>query len=86
MSASGAWGPAPQGVDLSQNQNAAIIGSVVAIMTIGLSAVVLRVVTRLKYSGPGLAEDDYMIMVAAVCPPSRALHFEWTNDRFDSRS
>ncbi len=70
MSASGAWGPAPPGVDLHENQNAAIIGSVVAIMVVGLSAVVLRLFTRLKYSGLGLAEDDYVIVVAAVPTPT----------------
>jgi hypothetical protein len=69
MSASGAWGPAPPGVDLNENQSAEIIASVVAIMVIGLSAVVLRVVTRLSRSGPGLAEDDYVILVAAVRSP-----------------
>jgi len=66
MSASGAWGPAPPGVDLTEHQNGSIIGSVVAIMALGLSAVVLRVFIRLSHSGPGLAEDDYMILVAAV--------------------
>ncbi len=70
MSASGAWGPAPPGVNLHENQNAAIIGSVVAIMVIGLSAVVLRLFTRLKYSGLGLAEDDYVIVAAAVLTPT----------------
>jgi hypothetical protein len=69
MSASGAWGPAPPGVDLNETQSAEIIASVVAIMVIGLSAVVLRIVTRLSRSGPGLAEDDYVILVAAVLPP-----------------
>jgi hypothetical protein len=66
MSASGDWGPAPPGVDLTENQNADIIGSVVAIMVLGLCAVVLRVFTRLSRTGPGLAEDDYVILFAAV--------------------
>ncbi len=35
-------------------------------MVIGLSAVALRVFTRMRHSGPGLAEDDYAIMAAAV--------------------
>ncbi|KAL1836299.1 hypothetical protein VTJ49DRAFT_5323 [Mycothermus thermophilus] len=66
MSASWMWGPAPPGVDLTENQNSDIIGAVVAIMIIGLSAVVLRIFSRLSHSGPGLAEDDYVILVAAV--------------------
>ena len=44
-----------------------IIGSVVAIMAIGLGSVVLRMCTRLMKTGPGLAADDYVILFAAVC-------------------
>ncbi|KAK3988822.1 hypothetical protein QBC44DRAFT_242807 [Cladorrhinum sp. PSN332] len=66
MSNSGAWGLAPPGVDLSQNQNRDIIGSVVGIMVLGLASVALRLVTRLKVKGPGLAADDYAIVFAAV--------------------
>ncbi|KAK4132182.1 hypothetical protein BT67DRAFT_463869 [Trichocladium antarcticum] len=65
MSASGDWGPAPPGVDLTENQNADIIGSVIVIVAMGLSAVVLRIFTRLSRTGPGLAEDDYVILFAA---------------------
>lgn len=66
MSNSGAWGPAPAGVDLSENQNGDIIGSVVGIMVIGLASVILRLFTRLMKTGPGLAADDYVILFAAV--------------------
>ncbi|KAK0631239.1 hypothetical protein B0T14DRAFT_416368 [Immersiella caudata] len=66
MSNSGAWGPTPPGVDLTENQDMDIISSVVAIMVIGLSSVVLRVITRLMKSGPGLAVDDYVILFAAA--------------------
>ncbi|KAK4150847.1 hypothetical protein C8A00DRAFT_45840 [Chaetomidium leptoderma] len=66
MSNSGAWGPTPPGVDLTEDQNMSIIGSVVAIMVIGLASVVLRMFTRLMKSGPGLAADDYVILFAAV--------------------
>jgi hypothetical protein len=66
MSNSGAWGDAPPGVDLSENQNGDIIGSVVAIMVIGLASVILRLITRLMKTGPGLAMDDYVILFAAV--------------------
>ena len=66
MSSSGAWGDAPLGVDLSQNQNKDIIGSVVGIMVVGLASVVLRMFTRAMKKGPGLAADDYVILFAAV--------------------
>jgi hypothetical protein len=66
MSNSGAWGPAPPGVDLSENQNKDIIGSVVGIMVMGIASVVLRVFTRLMHKGPGLAADDFVIIFAAV--------------------
>ena len=66
MSNSGAWGEAPPGVDLSENQNRDIIGTVVGIMVMGLASVVLRVFTRLMKKGPGLAADDYVILFAAV--------------------
>jgi hypothetical protein len=67
MSNSGAWGPTPPGVDLTEDQNMGIISSVVAIMVVGLSSVVLRMITRLMKTGPGLAADDYVIIFAAVC-------------------
>lgn len=66
MSNSGFWGPTPPGVDLSENQNRDIIGSVVAIMVIGLASVVLRLFTRVMKKGPGLSVDDYVILFAAV--------------------
>lgn len=66
MSSSGVWGDAPPGVDLTENQNGDIIGSVVGIMVLGIAAVVLRMFTRLMKSGPGLAVDDYVIVFAAV--------------------
>jgi len=43
-----------------------IIGSVVAIMVVGITSVVLRMFTRLMKTGPGLAIDDYFILFAAV--------------------
>ena len=66
MSNSGAWGPAPPGVDLSENQNGNIIGSVVGIMVMGLASVILRVFTRLMKKGQGMGPDDYAILFAAV--------------------
>jgi hypothetical protein len=66
MSNSGAWGPAPDGVDLNEDQNASIISSVTAIMIIGLLAVGLRLYARLGKTGPGLGIDDHAILVATV--------------------
>jgi hypothetical protein len=66
MSNSGVWGDAPPGLNLAENQNGAIVGSVVSIMVIGLVAVILRLFTRLMKTGPGLAADDYVIMFALV--------------------
>ncbi|KAK4221414.1 hypothetical protein QBC38DRAFT_540152 [Podospora fimiseda] len=66
MSNSGAWSPTPPDVNLSENQNRDIVGSVVAIMVLGLASFALRLVTRLMVKGPGLAADDYAIVFAAV--------------------
>lgn len=66
MSNSGAWGPAPPGVVLSENQNANIIFSVTVVMALGISAVVLRIIARLSRRGPGLGEDDFVVVAAAV--------------------
>ncbi|KEY74717.1 hypothetical protein S7711_05466 [Stachybotrys chartarum IBT 7711] len=65
MSASGAWGPAPPGVDLTETQDGSIIGSVAVMMAIGLTAVALRLYVRAT-TGPRLAEDDYFILVALL--------------------
>lgn len=60
------WGPAPAGVDLTQNQNANIIGSIATVMFTALVAVELRLWARLSRSGPGIGADDYLIAVAFV--------------------
>ncbi|KAL2003541.1 hypothetical protein VTN02DRAFT_3431 [Thermoascus thermophilus] len=64
MSASGDFGPAPPGVDLSQNQDANILGAVITLMIIGVVAVVLRVLARMKTKDVNFALDDYLIFVA----------------------
>ncbi|KAI1085082.1 hypothetical protein F5B20DRAFT_567797 [Whalleya microplaca] len=66
MSSSGNWGPAPSGMNLTETQNANIIGSVVVITALGLAALALRLFARLSRGGPGLAEDDYVVLVAAT--------------------
>ncbi len=70
MSVSQPWGPPPPGLDITKDQNASIISSVVIIMIIGLSSVVLRWIARLSKTGPGLGVDDYVVVAAAVCGPS----------------
>jgi hypothetical protein len=54
-------------VDLTEHQNRDLIGAVVAVMVLGLFAVAMRLFVRLTHRGPGLAEDDYVIVFAAVC-------------------
>ncbi len=66
MSSSGNWGPVPSDIDLTENQNGNIIGSVAMITALGLVAVALRLFARLSRGGPGLAQDDYVVLVAAV--------------------
>ncbi|EEU38096.1 uncharacterized protein NECHADRAFT_84327 [Fusarium vanettenii 77-13-4] len=63
MSASGAWGPAPPGVDLSESQDREILTSVITIMVIGITAVILRLAARLK-SRARLGLDDYCVLAA----------------------
>ncbi|KAJ5162534.1 hypothetical protein N7492_007926 [Penicillium capsulatum] len=60
MSASGDFGPAPPGVDLSEDQNGQMIGGVVTLMVLGLLSVALRMYARLK-TKMGFAVDDYLI-------------------------
>lgn len=65
MSASGDWGPAPPGIDLSEHQSGSIISTVTAVMTLAVVAVVLRLVARFKARNV-LAADDYLIFLALV--------------------
>jgi len=75
MSATGVFGPAPPGIDLSKTQNAAIVKAVISLMVIGTLAVVLRVVARLMSKSKKLAIDDYLVILGLVsgsslfCPP-----------------
>ena len=40
-------------------------------MALGLSAVVLRLIARLSRTGPGLGEDDFVVVAAAVSDYTR---------------
>ncbi|KAJ9650081.1 hypothetical protein H2201_009320, partial [Coniosporium apollinis] len=64
MSASGDFGPAPPGVDLSENQNGMILGGVITLTIIGTAAVALRVVARMKAKDFEFFVDDYLIIGA----------------------
>jgi hypothetical protein len=43
MKATGDFGPAPPGIDLTENQQARMLGAVITLMIIGTLAVVLRI-------------------------------------------
>lgn len=66
MSASGAFGPAPPGIDLSQNQNGQIFGAVITLMVIGTIAVIMRFIARRTPNSMSLAVDDYLIVAALI--------------------
>lgn len=66
MSASGAFGPAPPGVNLAENQNANTYGAVITIMIIGTAAVALRAAARMTPKEWNFAIDDYLVVLALV--------------------
>jgi len=65
MSASGNWGPAPEGIDLTEQQDGEILRPVIALMTMGIMAVAIRFVARFK-AGTKISIDDYLILLALV--------------------
>lgn len=69
MSASGAFGPAPPGIDLSETKNGAIIRAVISLMIIGTLAVMLRFVSQLMREKGRFSWDDYLILPALVSFP-----------------
>jgi hypothetical protein len=73
MSASGDWGPAPAGIDLTETKDGEILRPVIALMTLGILAVALRLVARHR-SGTSIAIDDYLILLALVSHSVRQLH------------
>ncbi|KAF7587763.1 hypothetical protein BBP40_006723 [Aspergillus hancockii] len=67
MSVSGDFGPAPPGVNLAENQNAAMLGAVITLMVVGSLSVVLRLYARTEFKKLNhLAVDDYLIFVAML--------------------
>lgn len=63
MSASGDFGPAPAGIDLSENQDGDIFGPVVALMVVSSIFIITRFVTRILSRQGGVSLDDYLILV-----------------------
>lgn len=59
------WGPVPEGIDLSETQTAAILGPVIALMILGIGAVVVRFVARIK-ARASIAIDDYLVLGSLV--------------------
>lgn len=66
MSSTGFFGPAPNGVDLSENQNGWIFGTVVTLMVLATLFVTMRLFTRIFAQTGGMAADDYLIIVGWV--------------------
>jgi hypothetical protein len=66
MSASGVFGPAPEGIILAETQNASIKAAVISLMAIGTVAVILRFIARTMHKGMKLAMDDYCIALGLV--------------------
>ncbi|KAL4898334.1 hypothetical protein BDV59DRAFT_3196 [Aspergillus ambiguus] len=64
--ATGDFGPAPPGVDLSKNQTGNLLGAVVPVAVLGSIAVGLRILARLKTKDVRLAIDDYLILPALL--------------------
>lgn len=69
MPATSDWGPVPAGIDLTEKQDEEILRSVTALMTLGILAVVIRLIARFK-SGISIAADDYLILLALVSSTS----------------
>lgn len=67
--ATGDFGPAPPGLDMTENQTGDLLGAVVPVAVFGTIAVSLRLVARLRTKDVTLAIDDYLIIAALVSLP-----------------
>ncbi|GAB1202905.1 hypothetical protein APSETT445_001529 [Aspergillus pseudonomiae] len=74
MSASGDFGPAPPGVDLSDNQDGSMLGAVITLIILGTLSVVLRVYARTEFKKFQFAIDDYLSFAALVSVKYRNGH------------
>ncbi|KAK6837706.1 hypothetical protein P875_00064969 [Aspergillus parasiticus SU-1] len=66
MSASGDFGPAPPGVDLSENQNGSMLGAVITLIILGTLSVVLRIYARTEFKKFRFSIDDYLSFAALL--------------------
>ncbi|KAJ5211312.1 hypothetical protein N7472_001451 [Penicillium cf. griseofulvum] len=65
--ATGDFGPAEPGLDLTQNQTGNLLGAVIPVAVLGTTAVILRLVVPMKTNGARkLAVDDYLIIAALL--------------------
>lgn len=67
VTATGDFGPAPAGLNLSETQNDAIMKSVITLMTVAFIFVSLRVYARTIEKDVKMAIDDYCVIMALVC-------------------
>jgi len=65
-SGTGEFGPAPPGIDLTENQNGLTYGAVITLMVIGTVSVGLRFFARMKPGQMQLALDDWLITAALL--------------------
>lgn len=67
VTATGDFGPAPPGVDLTKNQTGNLLGAVIPVAVLGTTAVILRLVAPMKTrEARKFAVDDYLIIVALL--------------------
>ena len=67
MSASGDFGDAPAGIDLTDDQSNSIIGAVTTLMVLATVFVLVRLSTRIWQKGGGWTADDFLIIIGWVC-------------------
>lgn len=68
--ATGDFGPAPPGLNLAKNQTGNLLGAVIPVAVMGTTAVLLRLIARMKTKEAiKFAADDYLIIAA--------LFFSW---------
>lgn len=66
MSVAGDFGPAPPGVDLTENQDRETYSAVITLTILATFTVGIRLVSRCIRAGIYLAVDDFLIVAALV--------------------
>lgn len=83
--ATGDFGPAPPGVDLTKNQAGNLLGAVIPVALLGTTAVVLRLAAPMKtQESRKLAVDDYLIIVALLFSWGTAISCFISESKFSS--